>query len=126
MTPQSSMPMGNPRSSTSGNPNNLYNSISSQGMPEQENSLEQSQETKEESPAESVITEFKQTFDAVNALITKPEFQMASKEADLVKRALQNWLETVVTAVSVPAGQTQQLAGGESQMQPQMGATPPQ
>lgn len=101
--------MGNPQGATSVPSNNLYNSISAKGV-QQTTSPEQSQQSNETNPAEAAITQFSETFNSVQSLLEKPEFAMASKEADLVKKAMQNWLETVVGSLSQPA----QSQGGGS------------
>lgn len=107
MTPSAAIGMRNPETQTSGNPNGLYNSISSQG-----NSgivgMEESQETIQQNPAEQFLVEFSKAFDPIKSLLENPNYAIAQKEADLVKRALENYLEAVVTGLSV---QTQ--AGGE-------------
>jgi hypothetical protein len=84
--------------------------------------MQEPQEQSSGNPAEQAIAQFKQAFDSVQSLLENPQFAVAQQEADLVKRSLQNWLETVVTSLSnTSAGQEQ---GGESL--PQMaGATPP-
>lgn len=125
--PQNSlMGMRNQMGSSPATPNQSYNSVSSMGVSDQENLTEQSQEPKEENPAEQAIADFKQTFDSVQTLMSKPEYQFASKEADLVTRAFQNWLETVVTALSRPQEQVplQRAQAGESPQNNLAGATP--
>jgi len=118
--------MQSQQSSSPAPSNNLFNSISGQGMPAEDSSVDTSQEPTEQnggSPAEQAIGQFKQTFDSVQSLLENPQFSMASQEADLVKRSLQNWLETVVTSLSnTSAGQEQ---GGESLPPQAQGATPP-
>jgi hypothetical protein len=97
--------MGNPSATPNGAPNNLYSSISSAGAPSQ--AVEQPQQPTALNPAEQAITEFKTAFDSVQTLLEKPEYAGASKEADLVKRSLENWLEAIVGQLSVPAAGSQ-------------------
>lgn len=116
MTPSAVIGMGNPQPTSSGNPAGLYNSISSQGNSKLAG-VEQSQQPIQQNPAEAAIADFGKAFESVQSLLEDPNYSFASKEADLVKRALQNWLEVVVTGLSV------QTQGGESLQMP--GATPP-
>jgi hypothetical protein len=115
MTPSSAMGMRNPEQETSGS-SNLFNSISSNGM-SQTSSMEQSQEPVAQNPAEQFLMQFKDAFSPVKTLLDDPNYGFAKKEGDLVKRALENFMEAVVTGISV---QNNQEMGGES-----LGATPP-
>lgn len=105
MTPQDSLGMGNPQSS-GGNPSQLYNSISSQGM--QQNPGEESQEPNEQkaSPAEDAIQRFSKVFDSFETLTKMPEYAAASDQADKVKAAMQEWLNAVVAATSKLKGES--------------------
>lgn len=107
MTPSAAIGMGNPEQVSSGAPNTL-NTISSQGMP-QGNSLEESQEPVQQNPAEQFLLEFKNAFDPIKALLENPNYAAAQKEGDLVKRALENYMEAVIVGLSAQAG-----IGGES------------
>lgn len=115
MTPSAAIGMRNPEQPNSGDPN-LFNSISSQGMPEQ-NSLEQSQQPVQQNPAEQFLVKFSQAFDSIKSLLEDPNYSFATKEADLVKRSLENFMEAVAVGLS-----SQQEGGESMQMQ---GATPP-
>lgn len=105
-TPYSSgTPMGNAGASA-GNPDTLYNSISSQGMPP-DNSQQQAQKAPEQkNPAEQAIQRFGQVFDQFNQLTQMPEYSAASKEAKEVQMAMKNWLEAVVAATSKLGGES--------------------
>lgn len=116
MTPSAQIGMRNPEPTNSGNPAGLYNSISSQGNPSLVG-MEQSQEPIQQNPAEQFLAEFSQAFTPMKDLLSNANYAFAVKEADLVKKALENYMEAIVTGLSV------QSQGGESlQMQ---GATPP-
>lgn len=116
MTPSAAIGMGNPNQQPSGN-SNMFNSISSQGMPEQ-TPLEQSQQPVQQNPAEQFLVKFSQAFDSIKSLLEDPNYSFATKEADLVKKSLENFMEAVAVGLS-----SQEQQGGESlQMQ---GATPP-
>lgn len=108
MTPSTQMGMRNPEEQTSAMPNHLYNSISSQGVAPA-NSLEQSQQPVEQSPAEQFLSEFSQAFNSIKSLLDNSNYAMAQKEGELVKKSLENYMEAVVTGLSVQAGM-----GGES------------
>lgn len=108
MTPSAAIGMRNPEQVSSGASNTL-NTISSQGMP-QGNSLEQSQQPVQQNPAEQFLIEFSKAFEPVKSLLENPNYAIAQKEGELVKRALENYMEAVVTGLSV---QMQQM-GGES------------
>lgn len=107
MTPSAAIGMRNPEQTSSGAPNTL-NTISSQGMP-RGNSLEESQEPAQQNPAEQFLLEFKNAFEPIKSLLDNPNYATAQKEGDLVKRALENYMEAVITGLSVQASQ-----GGES------------
>lgn len=102
----SSFGMGNP-TPQAGNPSQLYNNISSQGMPSS-GSSEESQEPKgqKDTPAEIAIQRFKGVFDSFEELTKMPEYSAASDEADAVKKAMENWLNAVVAATSKLRGES--------------------
>jgi hypothetical protein len=107
MTPYPQTGMRNPTENNAGSSAQLYNSVSSSGVPV-ESSQEQSQQPVEQNPAEAAIAKFSETFNIVDSMLQQPEFQAATKEADLVKRAMQNLLEAVVGKLSLPSGESLQ------------------
>lgn len=100
--------MGNPPERTSGS-SNLYNSISSQGIAGTSPAMEESQEPTGLNPAEQFIQSFGQAFNPLKELLDNTSYAFASKEASLVKKALENYMEAVVTGLNVQVSQ-----GGES------------
>lgn len=114
MTPMNSLGMRNPNSSPSGN-SNLLSSISSQGMP-QGNSLEESQEPNELNPSQQFLQQFSQAVNPLKDVLDNTNYAFAKKEADLLRRALENYMEAVVTGISVQNNQAG--LGGELMRNP--------
>lgn len=104
MTPSASLGMRNQTEQTSVAPNNLYNSISANGMTEP-NSFEQSQQPIEANPADTFLQQFSQAFEPFKSLLADPNYSFAQKEADLVKRSLENYMEAVVVGISAQSAQ---------------------
>lgn len=103
-TPTSALgSMGN-ASSYSG-PSQSLSSISSQGMPEQP--TQESQESNApNSPADTAIQRFGKVMEDFETLTKLPEYSSATKEADEVKRAMNNWINAVVAATSKLRGES--------------------
>lgn len=98
--------LGSMRNATNSNGSSqLLSSISSQGMPN-----ESPQETQESNaptnPAETAIQQFGKVYDQFETLTKMPQYSSATKEADEVKAAMQNWLNTVVAATSKLRGES--------------------
>lgn len=115
MTPSAAIGMRNPEQQVSGS-SNMLNSISSQGMPGTQ-VPEQSQQPTQQNPVEQFLSTFSQAVNSLKPLLEDPNYSFAKKEADLVRRSLENFMEAVTTGLSVQS----QQGGGES-----LGATPPQ
>lgn len=118
MLTSSQIGMRNPEQQTSGS-SNLFNSISSQGMSEA-SPMEQSQQPIEQNPAEQFLVKFSESFNSLKSLLEDPNYSFAQKEADLVRRSLENYMEAVSVGLSAQGAQETE-SGGES-----IGATPPQ
>lgn len=107
MTPQNALSANGNPNMASGNPNQLYRSISSQGVP-QDNSLEQSNKQNEQSsPAEQFIQRFGSVFTPFQSLLES--YPQAATQAEDVKKALSNWMSAVNAQLS-----QQPQGGGES------------
>lgn len=103
MTPQSSLGMGNADTGFGASGSNLYNNISSAGVPEEV--PQQAQTPKEPNPSEQFIIQFGSTFTPF--LKFMESYPQSSPKADAVKKAVENWMSDV-------AAQLPQNQGGES------------
>lgn len=106
MTPQSALMSSGNLNSSGGNPNQLYQSISSAGVP-QENAEQPTTPVEQNNPAEMFIQRFGSVFTPFQTLMES--YPQASKEAEDVKKALSNWASAVTGQLS-----QQPQAGGES------------
>lgn len=91
MTPQNSLGMGgNAESSLAAS--NAYNSISSQGMPPEENP-QQSSQPQELSPSDKFIQRVGSAFSSFSSLME--DYPQSTKEAEDLKKAISNWVSSV-------------------------------
>ena len=99
MTPQGMMGgmLGPPAANS-----NLYNKVSSSGMAAREDQASSDQQPQMDSLVEKATTRFGAVFNSFTSLVES--YPGSDKEAEAVKNALANWLNSVVNRINENSG----------------------